>query len=640
MISKEVIDQIFHEARIEEVVGDFLQLKKKGADYWACCPFHNEKSPSFSVSTVKGIFKCFGCGEGGNSVDFIMKHEHLTYPEALRYLAHKYNIALQEKELSEEQKETQSDRESLFIVSQFAKDFFKQQLQTDEGKSVGLGYFKSRGFSDATIQEFELGYSPNSWTAFSDYALKQGYQKKYLIRSGLSKEKNGALYDTFRERVLFPIHNISGRVVGFGARILTNDKKIAKYLNSPEHEIYDKSKIVYGIFQAKKEISVRQNCYLVEGYTDVLAMHQVGIKNVVASSGTSLTKDQIKLIKRYAPSITILYDGDFAGIKASFRGIDMILEEGMQVRVVLFPDGDDPDSFSRKNTSEFFQHYIQEQATDFLEFKARALFEESKADPFRKSEIVRQILQSISIIPDAITRSLYLKSCAQLLEVEEPILIQELNKLRRNASSTTGRPEQEVEITLPQEWNPEQHAQKEQEVSPLHHEKDMIRVLLNYGDELISFDQEEGLIHVKVKDFLLHEIEADGLLFQDKTYQQIIDVARASESQEKPVLELFYQHPKDELRAAAVELTASKYILSDWLRKHIVVNTEKMLLKRTVMECLYSFKIQKIKGMIKELEGDLNREEMSEMEQRQILEKLMKLKEIQRQLHLEIGRPI
>lgn len=647
MIPKHTIDQIFNESRVEEVIGDFLQLKKKGSDFWACCPFHNEKSPSFSVSPVKGIFKCFGCGQGGNSVDFLMKHEQLTYPEALRYLAQKYNIPIEEKELNAEQKELQSDRESLFVVTQFATTFFKEQLlNTDEGKSVGLGYFKQRGFSDEIIRDFELGYSPSAWSAFSDYALKQGYQVKFLLKSGLSKEKNGALYDTFRDRVLFPIHNISGRVIGFGARILSNEKKVAKYLNSPEHEIYEKSKIVYGIFQAKKEISAQQNCYLVEGYTDVLAMHQMGIHNVVASSGTSLTKDQIKLIKRYAQNITILYDGDFAGIKASFRGIDLILEEGMSVKVVSFPDGDDPDSFAKKSTPEVFKSYIQEKASDFIEFKAQALFEETKSDPFKKSEIIHQILHSISLIPDAITRSLYVKSSSKLLEVEEFILIQELNKLKRKAQNTqasSASDQAPIDLLLAPELNPLQHKQQEVIDRPTrHYERDVLRIMLTYGHQTIRFEKpDEDPSDVLVLDFLVHEIQKDDLRFQDELFHQMFQEFQAIHNQNIPnLLDYFYQHPREHIRILAIELTASKYVLSDWERKHIIVNTEEMLLKRAVFESLYTFKIHKIKQMIYEVEDILKQNPLDETDERQAIQKIMLLKDIHKRLNLEIGRPI
>lgn len=640
MIPRDVIDKIFQEARVEEVIGDFLQLKKKGADYWACCPFHNEKSPSFSVSSVKGIFKCFGCGEGGNSVDFLMKHEHLSYPEALRYLAHKYNIPIEEKEQSTEQKELQSDRESLLVLNDFAKTYFQDQLhKTDEGRSIGLGYFKQRGFSDDILSEFQLGYCPNVWSSFSDYALKMGYQTKFLLKSGLSKERNGALYDTFRERVIFPIHNMTGRVVGFGARILTSDKKMAKYLNSPESEVYEKSKIVYGIFQAKKDISAQQNCYLVEGYTDVLAMHQVGIKNVVASSGTSLTKEQIKLIKRYAPNITILYDGDFAGIKASFRGIDLILEEGMSVKVVLFPDGDDPDSYSKKVSTEDFKTFISQNASDFIEFKAKALFEESQADPFKKSEIIHNILISISLIPDPITRSLYLKSCAKHIDVEEPILIQELNKIKRKSLQNTPFTE-EVDFLFPNETNPDQHAQTSLESTTRFYERDLVRIMLNYGHKTITFHNAEHAQKINILDFLIHELEKDDLSFHESEYDRLFHEIKQTHQQHQFKLEYFYQHQDELVRNSAIELSSYKYALSDWERKNIVVNTEEMLLKRAVLECLYTFKIHKIKHMVMDLESQLKELIDGSQEQLSILQKIIVLKNIHRQLNLEIGRPI
>jgi DNA primase len=386
LIPKDTIQTIIETARIEEVVGEFVHLRKRGVNYVGLCPFHNEKTPSFTVSPAKGIYKCFGCGKAGNSVNFIMEHEHYTYPEALKFLAKKYNIEVEEEEQTPEQIQQLNERESLYAVTEFARKFFTEQLlNTDEGKSIGLSYFKERDFTDKTIDEFQLGYSPDRWDAFTKAAKENGYEKQFLVKTGLTIDKDGKHFDRFRARVIFPIHNLTGRVIGFGGRILKKDDKKAKYVNSPESEIYNKSKVLYGIYFAKNEIIKKDNCFLVEGYTDVISLFQAGIKNVVASSGTSLTTGQIRLIKRYTPNITILYDGDAAGLKASFRGIDMILEQGMNVKVVLFPEGEDPDSYARTHRSVEVEDYITSQAKDFIRFKTSVLLEETQNDPVKKA---------------------------------------------------------------------------------------------------------------------------------------------------------------------------------------------------------------------------------------------------------------
>ncbi|MBL4667710.1 MAG: DNA primase, partial [Flavobacteriales bacterium] len=397
MIPKQTIDEIFDAAIIEDVVGDFVPLKKRGANYLGNCPFHNEKTPSFTVSPAKGIYKCFGCGKAGNSVNFIMEHEHYSYPEALRFLANKFNIEIEEEELSPEQKDAADERESLYIVSNYAAKYFhKQLLDSDEGKAIGLSYFLERGFREDIIETFQLGYNPDGWTAFTDEAEKAGHNLKYLDKSGLTIVKGDKKFDRFKGRVMFPIHNLSGRVLGFGGRILQANDKAAKYLNSPESEIYHKSKVLYGIYTAKKAISKENICYLVEGYTDVISLYQSGVENVVSSSGTSLTEGQIRLVKRFTPNITILYDGDAAGIKASFRGIDMILQEGMNVRVVLFPDGEDPDSYAKAHTTEELKDYITTNAQDFIRFKTSVLIKDVGNDPIKKAELIKDIVASIA----------------------------------------------------------------------------------------------------------------------------------------------------------------------------------------------------------------------------------------------------
>ena len=432
MIDKATIDRIFAAANIVEVVGDFVTLKKKGINYQACCPFHNEKTPSFVVSPSKGLFKCFGCGKGGNAVTFVMEHENMTYPEALKYVARKYGIEVAEREQTPEEVRRNDDRESMMVVSSYAADYFVRTLHdTPEGQSIGIGYFRERGFSDATIRKFGLGYCPDGGDTFTRQALADGYKEEFLVGTGLTiKRETGGYYDRFCGRVMFPIHGISGRVTAFGGRTMRTDKKVAKYLNSPESEIYHKSDVLYGIYFAKRAITQQDCCILVEGYTDVISMHQSGIENVVASSGTSLTDGQIRLIGRFTRNVTVIYDGDSAGIKASLRGIDMILKDGLNVRVVLLPDGDDPDSFARKHNATELRDFILSHEEDFISFKTRLLLAEAAGDPLRKAALIADIVQSISVIPDAITRSVYTRECSRQMEIDEQILLREI-ALRR-----------------------------------------------------------------------------------------------------------------------------------------------------------------------------------------------------------------
>ena len=430
MISKSSIDTVFETARVEEVIGDFVQLKRAGSNFKGLSPFSDERSPSFMVSPVKQIWKDFSSGKGGNVVAFLMEHEHFTYPEAIRYLAKKYNIELEETEQTEAEKASTDVRESLFLVSEFAKTYFHDTLlNSEEGKAIGLSYFKERGFSADTIKKFALGYSPETWDAFSKEALGKGYQLEYLENVGFTIVKDEKLIDRFRGRVMFPIQSMSGRTLGFGGRILTNDKKAAKYLNSPESEIYHKSKVLYGIFHAKQAIAKQNNCFLVEGYTDVIQLHQAGIENVVSSSGTALTPDQIRLINRLTKNITVLYDGDAAGLRASIRGIDLILEEGMNVRVCTFPEGEDPDSFAKKTPLDELLRYLDENAQDFIQFKASLLMNDAKNDPIKKAELIRDMVGSISKIPDRIKREIYIQECSRIMDISEQVLLNTLAQL-------------------------------------------------------------------------------------------------------------------------------------------------------------------------------------------------------------------
>lgn len=424
MISRSTIDRVFESARVEEVIGEFVQLKKAGSNFKGLSPFTDEKSPSFMVSPVKQIWKDFSTGKGGNAISFLMEHEHYSYPEAIKWLAKKYNIEIEETEQTDEQKAQMNERESMFLVSNFAKDYFHDlMLNTNQGKAIGLSYFKERGFTDETIKKFDLGYCLDEWDNFTNAALAKGYDLKYLASTGLTIVKENKQFDRFKGRVMFPIHSMSGRILGFGGRILKADKKAAKYLNSPESDIYHKSKILYGIYQAKKEIAKQDNCYLVEGYTDVISFNQSNIENVVASSGTALTSDQIRLVNRLTKNITVLFDGDAAGIRASIRGIDLILEQGMNVKVVQFPDGEDPDSFAKSHSNSELKAYLEDSAQDFINFKVSLLLKDSNNDPIKKAGVIRDIVTSISKIPDSIQREVYIQECSRIMEISELSLI-------------------------------------------------------------------------------------------------------------------------------------------------------------------------------------------------------------------------
>ena len=497
MIKPETIQTIFETARIEEVVGDFVNLKKRGVNYIGLCPFHNEKTPSFTVSPAKGIFKCFGCGKAGNAVGFVMEHEHYSYPEALKYLAKKYGIEIKEEELSPEQKQHMDEHESMFALNTFISNYFQNTLfETEEGKSIGLSYFKERDFLESTIKKFQLGYAPDEWENYSKHALANGYKKDILIKTGLSIDKGDRLIDRFKGRVMFPIHNLTGKVIGFGGRVLSTQKAAAKYMNSPESDIYNKSKSLYGIYFARNEIVKQDNCYLVEGYTDVISLHQAGVTNVVASSGTSLTVEQIKLIKRFTNNITILYDGDPAGIKASFRGIDLILDQGMNVKIVLFPEGEDPDSYARSHSTTEVEEFIQQEASDFISFKTRLLLDETKGDPTAKAMLIKEIVQTISHIPDGIIRTVYIKECSTVMDIPEQTLMNELNKLIRNkyhSRHQQNRPPSEAERTS--SVVPKQKDTLQPDPFDIsHHESQLMRLLLLYGNK-----------NMKVTEFILDE---------------------------------------------------------------------------------------------------------------------------------------
>jgi DNA primase len=632
MIKPHTIEQIFDTARIEEVVGDFVTLKRRGVNLLGLCPFHNEKTPSFTVSPAKGIYKCFGCGKGGNSVNFIMDHEHLSYPESLKYLAQKYSIEIDEEKPTVEQQEAMDEKESLFNLTAFAQKHFEETLHdTEEGKAVGLTYFRERGFTTEIIRKFGLGYSLNSWDDFSRKALKNGYKKELLEKSSLSRIKENQVYDNYRARVTFPIHNLSGRVLGFGARILTQDKTKPKYINTAESEIYHKSKVLYGLFFAKSAIVREDNCCLTEGYTDVISLHQAGIENVIASSGTSLTSDQIKLIRRYTTNITLLFDGDAAGIKAAFRGIDMILEEGMNVRVVLFPEGEDPDSYARNYRPVEVREFIQNNATDFISFKTNLLLQETQNDPIKKASLVKEIALSISKIPEAITRSLYVQKSSSVLQVDEHLLMAEVNKQRRKshqqAQPTSNEEDSYVNTVL---MAPSQQEQQEMSLSATHQEQEIIRLLLAYGFNTIDIpyvdeNDQKQVFNTLACDFLINEIKADSISFENIHLQSIFEKFQESRKlDQQPGEQHFFSHPDTNISSTAINMLTSPYTLSDkWETRHkIYVKKEDDDIAKLVIDTLVSFKLRLLEKKISTLQDELKQPLPDE----EMLEKMGRMK--------------
>ena len=647
MIPKDIIDNIFETARVEEVVGDFVTLKKRGANMLGVCPFHDEKTPSFTVSPAKGIYKCFGCGKGGNSVNFIMEHEQFSYPEALRYLAKKYHIEVPEIELTPQQLEKVNAKESLYVVNNFANEFFQKQLQTDEGLAIGLSYFKERGMTDETIQKFQLGYNPESWDALTKEALKSKYKKVYLEQSGLSIFKENKSYDRFRGRVIFPIHSLSGRVLGFGGRTLKTDKKIAKYVNTPESDIYHKSKVLYGIYFAKSAIVKEDCCYLVEGYTDVISMYQSGVENVVASSGTALSVEQIKLINRYTKNIHILFDGDAAGMMASFRGIDLILAEGMNVKVVLFPDGEDPDSYAKKVGSIELKEFIQNEAKDFLSFKTQLLKEKTKNDPTKKAALIKEIVRSIAIIPDQITRAVFIKDCSKTLHISEAILTQEVVRVKKQERISG----QANELTLkkPVKASP----QKKVDFNKSNYQEwEIIRFLLCYGDkEIIFFEEFEEVSEagnnkirteknpLLVAQFILEEISGE-IQFDHSVYAEILsEYMSFINKDELPNSNHFVQHSNPAISQVATDVMSSRYELSENWKKHgIYTNTEDVHLRLAVENAVYSLKVKKIEQLIKSTQDEMKSHEIEI--QNQALEKMSKLLLLKKMISKKLGRTV
>ena len=592
MIPKETIDTIFETARIEEVVGDFVTLKKRGANMLGNCPFHDEKTPSFTVSPTKGIYKCFGCGKGGHAVNFVMEIDQLSYPEALKYLAKKYNIEVQEEEQTPEQIEKANARESLFIVNSYAKDYFQDSLNKSiEGKAVGLSYFKERDVSVEMIDKFQLGYNPDNWDAFTKSALEASYKKEFLEKTGLSIFKDDKAFDRFKGRIIFPIHSISGRIVGFGGRTLKKDDK-AKYLNSPESEIYHKSKVLYGIYFSKSAIVKNDNCLIVEGYTDVISMHQSGIENVVASSGTALGTEQIKLIGRYTKNITLLFDSDNAGIKATTKAIDLILAESMTVKIALLPEGEDPDSYAKKFGGEGLTHFINKNSKDFVEFKIALLDEKSKNDPIKKVSLINNIMLSIALIPDGITREVYIDKCSKLLEVGKAELENKVHELIHKT-----KPVKKAERQTAKKIEQTQTVTKDKAKSEFQ-EKDIIRFMLQYGHYFLNFENTDNnseenkvyVVHYIISEFRNQKV------FSNPNYSLIFNTFEEALSQgELLTEEYFTQHKDPEISQVAVDIISNEHAISQKWKEHgIYTETEEMQLKKAVDTAIYSLKIAKI----------------------------------------------
>jgi DNA primase len=652
-IDPETVERIKQAAAVAEVIGDYVTVKKKGANYWACCPFHGEKTPSFSISPSKGIYKCFGCGKAGDSVRFVMDIEGLGYGEALRHLAKKYGIDIQEEEMTDDQILRQNERESLFIMLDYAKEFFKKQLyDTEEGKSIALPYFKERGFSDSTLQAFDLGYSPEAWDALLKSSLKQGFSQEIIEKAGLVTQKNeeGKVYDRFRNRVIFPIHNVSGKIIAFGARILRNDAKSsqAKYLNSPETEVYHKSSSLYGIHQAKNEIRRLDVCYLVEGYTDVISLHQAGIKNVVASSGTSLTIEQIKLIGRFSQHITVLYDGDSAGIKAALRGMDLILEEGLQVNLVVFPEGQDPDSYVRKIGSEAFIEYIKKESKDIISFQANLFLQEAGDDPFKRSELIKEMVLSISKIPDAIQRSLFIQKTSSLMRLEEDVLLAEMNKihLKNLKQRAGGNLQPGIAPISGQEFREVQHliepvaetSGESYQNLAFYQESECIRLLVNFGHLEINPDKAPG---VSVTQYLLEEL--DGVLFQMPLFNKLMEICKNEFKNSNSLKPEFYlHHTDDEIQRFAIDCSSEKHNLSTtWKDRHeIKVTNEAEMLEdlayKNVLRLRKVYNDQRLQESLElmaNFQGDPN-------DMNDLLLNFIKLKEVQKNISQELGTVI
>jgi len=648
LISKSTVDLVFETARLEEVIGDFVQLKKSGSNFKGLSPFSNEKTPSFMVSPAKQIWKDFSSGKGGNVVSFLMEHEHFTFPEAIKFLAKKYNIEVEETQQTNEQKEAASFRESMYAVTDFAQSFFSKMLsESQEGKNIGLAYFQERGFTAESIDRFHLGYSPDQWDAFTKAALDAGFQEEFLVSSGLTIQKGEKQFDRFKGRVMFPIHSMSGRVMGFGGRILKQDKQAAKYVNSPESEVYQKSKVLYGLYQAKQHIAKQSNCYLVEGYTDVIQMHQAGIQNVVSSSGTALTPDQVRLIRRLTDTITLLFDGDAAGLRAAMRGVDIILEAGMQVSICTFPEGEDPDSFVRNHQLPEVKQFLDNNTVDFIQFKAKLLSEEGKNEPIRKAETIREIVQSISIIPDAIRREVYIQSCASLMNISEDVLFSTLAQLlqKKGQQAPQARKLSEMQVVnVPK-----------QKVDPRFElERNIISLLLLYGQEEVSFEDvvmqsdEEGKIvltpteiSAKVYEKIYLDLQQDEVELSTQNFRELYHSLLSIYNAQKPlVMETFLQElsPEQSELVSSIIMNDENNVLHDWERKNIVIKDKKTEIGRWLQQTILNLRCLLIQEKIGELQ---NQTAESQIEtHREILEEVNDYVGLKKNLSKRLDRVI
>jgi len=649
MITKTTVDKIMETTDIVEVIGEFVALKKRGANYIGLSPFTNEKTPSFTVSPAKGIFKDFSTGVGGSAVTFLMEHEKFSYPEALKWLAKKYGIEVEEINNTPEDKEQDNRRESLLIVTGYASKFFQESLwDTDDGKSIALSYYRERGFTDATIRKFELGYSPDQWEAFTSQAIKEGYQQEFLEETGLSvKRDNGTLYDRYRGRVMFPIHNFTGRVIAFGGRTLKKDKNVPKYVNSPESEIYHKSNVLYGLNFAKKAIRDEDNCYLVEGYADVISVAQAGIENVVASSGTSLTVEQIKLIGRLTKNITILYDGDPAGIKASLRGLDMILEEGLNVKVVSFPAGEDPDSYVRQLGSTGFKNHIEQNKKDFILYKTNILLAEAGTDPLKRAEVIREIVESIAKIPDTIKAAVFIRECSMLLQIEERSLNTELNKMRQAKYKKDGQQQYKQNQKQREQFDNDQPPEDlfldepSAVTTPIvskqdgeTQEKEIIRLLVTYGNRIINWD---GIANTYIGPFIIAEMS--DVEFEIPMYKHFLETYHKEIENGNLPEELFLvNHPDKRIADVTISFLLSQYELSpNWYEMHKITTTnEEKDMKATILNPIYHLKLQKVKRLLINIRNQLKNVNTPEDEDI-LLSQFSHMKKVQRSIADYLG---
>jgi len=624
LISQATIDTVFETARVEEVIGDFVQLKRAGSNFKGLSPFSDERSPSFMVSPAKGIWKDFSSGKGGNSVAFLMEHSHFTYPEAIRFLAKKYNIEIEETEQTDEEKLITDVRESMYLVSEFAKTYFHNTLlNSEEGKAIGLSYFKERGFSNETIKKFALGYSPETWDAFTKEALGKGYKLEFLESTGLTIAREDRPFDRFKSRVMFPIQSMSGRVLGFGGRILTNDKKSAKYLNSPESDIYHKSKVLYGIFHAKQSIAKLNNCFLVEGYTDVIQFNQAGIENVVASSGTALTPDQIRLVNRLTKNITVLFDGDAAGLRASVRGIDLILEEGMNVKVCTFPDGDDPDSFARKTSYDDLVAYLENNSKDFIQFKASLLMNDAKNDPVKKADLIRDMVSSISKIPDRIQREIYIQECSRIMDISEQVLTSTLAQLVQKDVTEGGKKvkQEQKAFEIVKNDTPVQAAK----VDVLYRlERKIIEILLLYGNKTEEFEDvflrtnENGEIEnvVEKKEYKVYQriylsLQEDEVELANPLFRDIFnDLIRYFLQNENLEIEKYLMHLNYDFAQEVTDILMEdeRVVLHNWEGQNIIPKTKNETISQYVSETILTMRWYLVDKIIEELKNSVSNE--------------------------------